>query len=308
MKKKIITLIVGTTILVSVLGACGVQETSSGINNAETVQTESEEQKIEQKENVQVTEEEELNEEILLTLEAKHTTYYVDGEVDSSEERQYDEYGNLTKIIVDSQEVTFEYEYEGQNVVRCIAGSNGEMVVCREYNEEDNTIKDTFYDTDGTPLLFNEYQYDSNGNLMSKSIYYAKDNILAEQFLYDENGNILKHICSLTLLVEYEYDTNGNIIKQTMYGEDGAVITSQQYEYEYDSFGNKTKCVEYDSRGEVQQQEEWKYDANGNLVECIIYHGSVIHEKIEYTVVSVNTNMVPINLDIILYGYSGKAY
>lgn len=42
---------------------------------------------------------------------------------------------------------------------------------------------------------------------------------------------------------EYEYNDRGNIIKMTLRGNDGSILSRENYEYEFDTFGNWRKMV-----------------------------------------------------------------
>lgn len=307
MKKKVFTSIMICVVLVSILGACGAQEINSRADNAETKQTENKEQENEGLADTLIEEKEQV-----LTLEAKHIFYTTSGEFESSQETEYDAIGNpiWKKLVQDmgvqsslavgeerqqdlrETEYTYEYEYDGNNIVQyVVCNSNGESSRGeREYDEIDNLIKESFYDSDDNLIYEYVFKYDTLGNLVYEDYYTAEGRVSWKEWVYDDKGNMLKHIeyidpklyglsttlsAIITQAEECEYDDLGNLIKEMQYSEnmsDGTKQISYWREYEYDTSNNRIKEMKYTAEGFMTEWTNSEYDEAGNAVKTTVYN------------------------------------
>ncbi len=128
------------------------------------------------------------------------------------------------------------------------------------------------------------YYYNSDGSVISQ-----------ETYEYDENGNLIKYVLPSGYWEEYEYDASGLMTKQTRYVTDGSVWWWD--DFEYDTYGNVSKVIEsmdydseiitfetlyentYDTNGWLIVADarysctEYEYDSDGNLVSTF-YHST----------------------------------
>ena len=76
-------------------------------------------------------------------------------------------------------------------------------IITTEYTDFKREESIHRYNGDGTLKNYDEYEYDSNNNLIKISSYDAEGNLKHyTTFVTDESG----------LTTEYEYDANGNLI------------------------------------------------------------------------------------------------
>lgn len=166
--------------------------------------------------------------------------------------------------------------------IETIELDNGTFVI--EYDSTGKTIKETYYNPNGT-ISFT-YDYDSNGNKI-KETHYNPDETISSTYDYDSNGNSMK-------ITEYnpdgtissystsDYDSNENMIKSTYYNFDGT--TNYYYTFDYDSNGNMIKKTYYNSDGTISCTYEYyynpdgtfsytlDYDSNGNIINSTYYN------------------------------------
>ena len=149
-------------------------------------------------------------------------TYFVKGEESRVIEYQYDSNGKLIYEIVTNlkkkggyQNYSWEYEYEGENIIRKLMFS--------EKNFKLMSIQEFDYNRDG---LLEEMR-----NLNSDMIVNQKVN-----YLYDGNGNIVTEDISgemySSLSFKYKYDENKNWIVQVHYqNEKPRYLFTRKIEY-----------------------------------------------------------------------------
>jgi len=194
----------------------------------------------------------------------------------TNEAYTYDDNGNLIETY-DFSDGRTEYSYN----------SEGDIVEERRY-DLDGTLSSVIEYANGYPSKeaygihgdfdrggYSEYEYDSNGNLLSKISYNADDYMTGhETHTYDENGNLLSRISynAAGYIIGSEthaYDENGN---ETMFKSESPGAT-YWIEYEYNENGQKIFETNYASNGEVEEQVEYVYDQNMEPMEIIQYDG-----------------------------------
>ena len=76
---------------------------------------------------------------------------------------------------------------------------------------------------EGPPQLLEITTYGLNGNRIDNASYLVAQSSAGKE--------------------EYKYDDRGNIVEMTLRGNDGSILSKENYEYEFDTFGNWRKMV-----------------------------------------------------------------
>jgi antitoxin component YwqK of YwqJK toxin-antitoxin module len=208
----------------------------------------------------------------------KYTEYNAEGvEIGTFPKTDYNENGNLC-----------EYDVYGKLIREIILDENDIVSCIKEYNDNSQVIKSTFYKEDGS--VADEYpkeEYDSVGRLCE----------------YDVNGNVIKKtifdaVGNVSKIYTYTYDLGENLILEERHRPDGA----QELRIEYTYSGNVlTGSVKYLESGKVVSFPQEKmingilheYDANGDLVKTTSYNadGTIAEYNItEYNGVNGNVS------------------
>lgn len=137
------------------------------------------------------------------------------------------------------------------------------------YNDDNQLIQE-IYTGDINKII--SYAYDSNGNIISKTVN-TDTQIKTAVYQYDDFGNLIKIIDDGTEIpingvkakkfeVTYEYNSFGNISKEIFTGDVNKVVT-----FSYNDFGDIVfkKITENDETKTAQ----YIYDDNRNLVKII---------------------------------------
>ena len=149
--------------------------------------------------------------------------------------------------------------------------------------EESVTIvaKEISYNSDGNIWEKSEYEYDSAGNQVKRTIYYGDGSIAYwDEYEYDSAGNEVKSIRyladgSVAHWSGSKYDSTGSKVMRIKYKADGSI--DDWYGWERDSTGKMVKDIWFRPNGRVDKWSEWEYDSAGNQVKYIWYEadGSV---------------------------------
>lgn len=316
MKKKIIALMV-CVMLVSIVGACGAEETGGKVESVEIEEAENSEPnnkliegisdggdnvETEEAENDELSDMEEYEGKVL-TIEAKITDYYENGEKEVISEYEYDTQGNITgakEFVIRSDgsesesERKCENEYDEKgNLVACVCYNEyGDFIFRKEwkYDESGNMVEYAYsereseaprkeegwkYDEKGNQIEHVEYgtnaMYDENGNISYVSVITNRS-----ELLYDNNGNQIECIHydsdgNIRFSEEWKYDENGNRAEYARYHSDGDIFLRREWKYDYDENGNPIEITEYDSNGNFSNRQRLKYDEKGNQIQCTYY-------------------------------------
>lgn len=167
------------------------------------------------------------------------------------------------------------------------------------------------YDTEGKLTATKgghdeEYTYDQNGNIVSRTasmdgeVYFKEEfshigtsvthtNTLRDgstQYLYDVDGRIMYVYGNGACAVNYLYDEAGRLIKVDFidsadtifeYDENGRLTRKirvqpegdqNEYRYEYDEKGRRLAQYYISSDGTERIEYQWTYDENGATVQC----------------------------------------
>lgn len=305
MKKKGLSVILCTGLMVCMLTACGEKEDNKKANVAQSATVPQEE--ISTKENNSSTEStikeqqtEETTEEP--TTEQEKIIYKlskeINGDADGSEfvqyQYEYDSNGNIskkTKLFSDGkvwENYNYKYDSTGKLYKQEYDLDNDEKIdniTLYEYDESGNLCKETYY-KGNCEYLLNVKEYESNGEIKLETHYWPD---AVSNYTYDSNHSIImiikkandgKHIAT----VEYEYNSSGNIVKRTEEGvvnhELGAGYEykyEHTYEYEYDADGKLVKenvkqfseGSKYSDAYDRHTTYEYKYDTNGNVIKKV---------------------------------------
>ena len=219
-------------------------------------------------------------------------------------EWEYDENGNVIKIIEDSPNIrnhTEEYVYdENGNVVRCIEtyGSGSIQVYEYEYDSNNNQTQKTIIWNDGSTSEYNtSYFYDSKGNITEKvetSDLGTDTSVVSTDtytYIYGTDDRLIKATRTSsswgTAIMNYSYDAQGNVIQVA---ERESSDTYTYYLYEYDNNGNIVKI----SKDGYNKWHEYDFDEHGNMTELRYIYSSGEHEN----VCTITYKLVYIDADI----------
>ena len=253
--------------------------------------------------------------------EIKSVKYSGDNVILEASELEYDDDGRYIKMICKNQDgsVTRWNDY--------IRDVSGDLVSVRKYNSEgilyfakdyedniavstyliaDEVVNKRYYDknslltikvaeyTDGEETKWTEFEHDSAGRQINKTLYESGIQSVSISYEYDEQGDEKRretvnynedgsvqqqHVYiygkitqyttydssgDISSVEEYEYDQLGRCINRVCYDGDGNIV--QRYEYELDDNGNPIRCLLVKSDGTETLIDEWQYDENGNEV------------------------------------------
>lgn len=170
----------------------------------------------------------------------------------------FDESGNETDIY-----------YLGQQDDYIVRRSLGVAHIHMEYDQSGNLIRESYFDADGKPTMYNKYGYASYTNLYDNGR-------VTESRYFDMQGNPILSGDGGYAIVRFEYDDYGQCVsKKYSDEEDNPIISSSYqcagYKYIYDNKGNKTDTyyLGLDGRPMTRQdlgfaQVHYEYDGLSN--------------------------------------------
>lgn len=282
MKRKYLSFILCTSIMICALSACGkeneknVEITSESL--IETTQSviidndSSEATSAIDKETTGV--EEDMSKQEDTTINAKpvikvwrQTSEDVMDDLDIYEEVHYNEDGTIAREIEKMLEDYTETIYTYNNKV---------LVKVEEYDKVSGELGVT------------EYIYDDNGNVIEEKYSGGRQQEDIEyygsiKYVYDEKGNMIEYIEIRSSgeqgSIKYHYDSDNKLIKTTVAGEDNDL-------YEYDDNGYLVRIKKLGITESFYFDERYINDSNGNMIEekhfdCEFIDGSW-EEKMTY--------------------------
>ena len=185
----------------------------------------------------------------------------------------YDGQGNQTGYV------ELAYDQEGNQTVD-FTYLTEIGVVCKVehiFNEDGQSVEETWYNESGIVDSSIRRQYDENGNLAVEAYYTPKGNLkyisyiecnsqgwVIRQSDYGPNNEQMGY-CT------YEYDSQGRIICNSYFGPDGGLIN--YFTYEYDQAGNQSGRAKYDKNGRLTWRAVLHYDEHGNYRRSDHYDG-----------------------------------
>ncbi|HUM50798.1 MAG TPA: hypothetical protein PK431_03245 [Chitinophagales bacterium] len=181
---------------------------------------------------------------------------------------------NLTNIIEYD-----EKENEIENTKYNSDGSIGNKTISK-YDNSGNKTEEYDYDSDGNLYSKTITKYDKNGKEIESNIYDSDDNIESKSInKYDEKGNKIENYYynngSLVSKEICKYDNRGNIIESDKYLSSNELFGLDKrhikYMYKYDTKNRKIEynSISYKSDGSIDEQniEKYKYDDKENIIE-----------------------------------------
>ncbi|CUV66116.1 hypothetical protein, putative hemolysin type calcium binding protein [Sulfurovum sp. enrichment culture clone C5] len=234
----------------------------------------------------------------------------------------YDDKGNIIKTEVDDYgpqyyydvdgiaDTTSEYNYDSNGNIATISTSRFEEISKVEnyiYDQNNNLLSKTSdYNADGIMDSTITYTYDNN-NVSSMNEYYGENMAIdsTTTYTYDENGNMLaedrisnfsEHDRTI-----YAYDENNNIISKNIdIGANGSIESSTTYTYDYEQNGyTQTINYDYGNDGSIDKTASNIYDNNGLLISSNDnYVSAIVTYVYEYGCISQNYEAPYLN-----YGY-----
>jgi RHS repeat-associated protein len=219
-----------------------------------------------------------VNGRIMQKIEKDGRNLIITGEKGKVTRKEFDEWDNLTRVIYpDGTSVSFEYEHNFNKPTRSMDQRGN---VCEyEYDQQGNLITKT--EAVGTTVeRTTTYTYDESGQLLTATVEADDDTeATTTTFTYDQNGNvdaITDPEGNKTLLLDY--DNSGNLLKlQDPRG--------YEWTFAYDDLGRLTSqsdplahttSYEYDGANNrsavinaLLKRFEFEYDDHNNLIKAI---------------------------------------
>ena len=183
----------------------------------------------------------------------------------------YDSLGNITSDSIGRPWEEKVYDENGR-IIQWLVHKSGIDTTLQFwkgyfYDEHNNVINITTYNSDSTVLDYTEYIYDENSNLYEYIEYYS-DGIVSAYHTFDSLGNEIsvtrynhdETIGGINYI--FNYNSNNQLIKKTGYNSDDTLY--DWTEYAYASTGNQSSVVTYNSDNLITSYYGYEYDVNGN--------------------------------------------
>ena len=198
--------------------------------------------------------------------------------------QEFDKYGNVTYSYDDSDEYTYEHEYDKKgNVLEQVCYKNDEesYTIIYKYDKEGSITYYEFIDAEDEDWSYArtyEYEYDKKGNIIEEVCFDADtdEELYTETNTYDSKGK----------LVSSEYDYQGNVT---------------YHEYEYNKKGKLTFMGTYDEDDNEVYACEYKYDKNGNKTAEYVYNNGELDYFTEFSWFSGAKNLTDAQFNVLAY-------
>lgn len=130
-------------------------------------------------------------------------------------------------------------------------------------NVMEERIWNEFYKFNRNGCLTEQYSYDIDNRLSSKSIHKYEGGNCVKETNYNCEGDISSENYK-------KYDTQGNKIEEEKRDENGNV--SSRYEYEYDKTGRVSEYKLMDADGKLDFKRVYQYNEKGDVVSETVYN------------------------------------
>lgn len=160
---------------------------------------------------------------------------------------EYDSFGNLIKVVRDSEGLkqTTQYAYDAANRKITILNPNASINAAeRSARQERQEVSKNLNET---------FRYNAFGELI-ESIDKAGN---SRHWVYDLSGQVLYALDAKNGAIEYQYDAFGNVTEKTSYAT--ALTLAKDKEYTADSIKKACHPSKYD------RHESYQYDTEGRL-------------------------------------------
>ncbi|GJQ03994.1 RHS repeat domain-containing protein [Capnocytophaga canimorsus] len=211
----------------------------------------------------------------------KETYYYPDGTVEEMKDRLYDAHGRLIEENIYGGNV---YYYTGNDGIThhkatYLYDAHGNLIEeCRYFYSEECIDGKTIYNKD--KFTKSIYIYDTKGNLLidyRKSTYNSEEKLTEKHiYTYDDKGNEIQSVWywkeELSSIANYLYDEQENLLECKLQNSDGEIsIFSYSYAYNPD-----TQLTEITAFSNGDKSKVTYKDAEGN--EVLSYRFSLYQE------------------------------
>jgi len=179
--------------------------------------------------------------------------YHGNGKLASENDTTYDESGQQSSRQI------MEYDADGKKTHLCY------------FDEQDRPLSSTKYNASGQSVLFEDWQYDENGNFIGRHVLEQNEKGLV---IREENYDATD---TLTRKGTYSYHANGVMADRKIVNGDGAVIqhvivdeNGETLYEEYGSFrenGKLSESMQVRYENGLCTTKTYKFDQNGSLVE-----------------------------------------
>lgn len=216
------------------------------------------------------------------------------------------------------REIVYTYDSTG-NLLKKECKTDGEVTLCYTmcYDAAGNCLH-MIVDYTNNNYVPDEsvyWEYDTNGNVLSKNIYYGDQLRNTITNTYDAAGRLAttQEVRDGAVVLEgtYAYDEKGNLIRVehcsqgiSVLDEPDATLHLTVYTFQYDERGNKIRATvtaeegvvsvrtwTYDDQGNMLSESngssrtEWTYDAWGNVLTYQWYYGGSLVKTVTYSYV-----------------------
>ncbi len=130
-------------------------------------------------------------------------------------------------------------------------------------NVMEERIWNEFYKFNRNGCLTEQYSYDIDNRLSTKSVHKYKDGNCVRETNYNGEGDISSENYKM-------YDTQGNKTEEVRRDENGNI--SSRYEYVYDQKGHVTEYKLMDADGNLDVRRVYQYNEQGNVTSETIYN------------------------------------
>lgn len=219
---------------------------------------------------------------------------------------EYDNEGNMTKIVKKDSDLVTYYEeeyFKGNLKKKTKYNDDGTYEKSEsEYTDDAVLLKNVETDYEGNVISEKYYEYNDDGSLASirTSEHKEKETLQIVTRNYDDGGRLIGGSCyrndELEYAYEMEYDSEGRLTKEIFFNENNEIdeITENEYwpgldmkkkrtfiRYESGNVEAVKSVTEYDEEertlsikefedNEVVCEETYKYDEAGNKTEQVI--------------------------------------
>ncbi|MBP3332689.1 MAG: RHS repeat protein [Clostridia bacterium] len=149
-----------------------------------------------------------------------------------------------------------------------------------------------FYDhrlDDFDRTMTDNYDYDSNGNLIKTIITDHNENFSVEEYTYDNKGRLINKTLVFSNehkdVFEYTYDESGRLIKENN-------VSKRVVEYKYDDNGNLIEKINENILYDSKSTNRYEYDEKGNLIKEFFYNAEDVNEWITDYIYGAGDNLI----------------
>ena len=188
---------------------------------------------------------------------------YDSGDVNLSSQSKY----SASNALI--EKVDYKYQNDRLETKTTIDGMGSFRSLVRyQYNDRGQIIREIVEDKDGKPVTSNIYNYDADGNRISRVINDAAGAKLAETTFVFNNGQLVSTETrdaggKLTGSSESTFDNAGNRITERVFNSSGEVIRIIESSW---LDGLEVSSERKTGKGQLQRSEKFEYGSSGELL------------------------------------------